>query len=783
MSLITRTLRVASIYLGHYLSLCALIFVGYASVGTLLLGDRLQQFQTFGDSCCELFMIFMGWEPMYQIMGQAAGQTNVLASSIVFEIFYWSWVLVATFLMLNILLAIIVDAYASVKSKMQDAPTIVHESLLVCTESAQMVGNRLWGSEWFISDKELERVLVKQNRNFQSKKNILDTIGQLSGETKSVRLAGGLEVSEKDFVNLLQGSGTTRRSLLAKLQSNRENVRNVRMEDGVEIEDEQEWKPPPAVENLIKRYGEVVPDGKDDEELLDLIRTENMKRQMAMYTTQDHIRQQVESVADMLNAIVRFTLPVEERERLQTAMLLKHNADGSIALDVGDILSNNTKIDGTLKVTIVSAKRLPKLDIFSESDPYCVLLLEEPSDNGESVVEPVGRTETKKDDSNPIWNAEFSFPLQCDGVTKLSAVILDKDEHGGDDMIGSVPINISDLPLGKEVDKWYKLRNDSAPHLVKRAMLRIKVRFSADEQASIECNGHAPKEKSAGHAKAERLSRAGSDFVNELQWLNDKLSTVIPNSSSDIFQKLGPRILEVTLVCARHLPRRDVFFMKVDPYLKLAFNGVEYESLVRKRTYSPDWNQSFVFHMKEASDVFDGLKLAVMDWDRLTEHDLIGFAEIKEEAMCDILSQENNWSQEQTIEIQNKGKPILGHDGCHANVVLRLKLTHTQLPQNGTPTQGEQNFIAPFQARNSLSRSANGQNVRVLSKCPSRERFGSDSSEIISVVADVKFPDLRFESRTVSAACLNSSESTDTRQEKRAVPAAERLECASLLTA
>ena len=456
MSLITRTLRVASIDLGHYLSLFALIFVGYASVGTLLLGDRLQQFQTFGDSCCELFMIFMGWESMYQIMGQAAGQTKVLASSVIFQIFYWSWVLVATFLMLNILLAIIVDAYASVKAKMQDAPTIVHESWVVCKESAQMIGNRMCGSEWFISDKELEKVLVKQNRNFQSKKNILDTIGQLRGKTKSVRLAGGLEVSEKDFANLLEGSGTTGRSLLAKAQLSArilgDTVKNVKMEDGVEIEDELEWKPPPAVENLIKRYGEVVPDGKDDEELLDLIRTENMKRQMAMYTTQDHIRQQVEAVSDMLNAIVRCVLPAEERERLQTAMLLKQNADGSIALDVGDILSNTNKIDGTLKVTIVSAKRLPKLDIFSESDPYCALLLEEPSENGETMVEPVGRTETKKDEPNPIWNAEFAFPLQCDNGTKLSVVLLDKDEHGGDDLIGSVPIIISDLPLGKEVE-------------------------------------------------------------------------------------------------------------------------------------------------------------------------------------------------------------------------------------------------------------------------------------------------------------------------------------------
>ena len=46
--------------------------------------------------------------------------------------------------------------------------------------------------------------------------------------------------------------------------------------------------------------GQVVPEGKDDEDLLELIRTENMKRQMAMYSSQDHIRGQVESALDLL---------------------------------------------------------------------------------------------------------------------------------------------------------------------------------------------------------------------------------------------------------------------------------------------------------------------------------------------------------------------------------------------------------------------------------------------------------------------------------------------------
>jgi hypothetical protein len=40
------------------------------------------------------------------------------------------------------------------------------------------------------------------------------------------------------------------------------------------------------------RYAEVILEGKDDEEQLELIRTEHLKRQLALFTSQDLIRQQ-----------------------------------------------------------------------------------------------------------------------------------------------------------------------------------------------------------------------------------------------------------------------------------------------------------------------------------------------------------------------------------------------------------------------------------------------------------------------------------------------------------
>ncbi len=673
MSLITRTLRVASTDLFHYTCLFAIIITGYASVGTLLFGDKLEKFQTFGASCRELFMISIGWDPVYQIMGRAAKQTNVLSTALVFLIFYWSWVLVATVLMLNILLAIIIEAYASVRMTMNNAPTIVHESWIVCRESAQVARTRLCAGVHFVSDSELETGLLNQKRKFQSSLSILEAIGKLKCTMKSVRLAGGFEVSEKDIANLLKGSATGR-SLLAKSliagvlikSADQNNQTSFKTEDGVEIAEDTEWNPPAAVANLIERYGEIVFAGKDDAEFLELIRAENMKRQMAMHTSQDGLLREIETATEILNALVLHLLPAQEQERIRTAALVKQNKNGSIALDVSDVLSRDATINGKLKVTLVAAKHLPRLDIFTESDPYCVLLFEEQScQEGEGSLDPIARTDAKTNDANPIWNSEFVFPLQCSSNTKLRVAVLDKDENGADDLLGSVTINISNLPLDKEVDKWYKLHNFSAPYLIKRAILRIKILFCADEvdcpEAMQQCTSN------------QKISVTEIQLKNELQWLNQRLSS-IPANAVEMVQNQGTKILEVMLISARHLPRRDVFFMKIDPYVKISFNGIEYTSVVRRRTYSPDWNQAFAYNFNGTTELVDGLTLALMDWDRFSQDDLIGFAYIGKDTMRDILSQDSDWTQTQTLTIKRDKQPVIGKDGVPSEVTIQFRV-------------------------------------------------------------------------------------------------------------
>ncbi len=115
--------------------------------------------------------------------------------------------------------------------------------------------------------------------------------------------------------------------------------------------------------------------------------------------------------------------------------------------------------------------------------------------------------------------------------------------------------------------------------------------------------------------------------------------------------------------------------MKVDPYVKIAFNGVEHASLVRKRTYSPEWQQSFLFHVKEVAGAVGCLHAAVIDWDRFSQDDIIGYVEVSERAMRNILGQDHGWASEQTLTIRSDKRTVTGHDGRPAELTLRFRVT------------------------------------------------------------------------------------------------------------
>ncbi|KAG8457630.1 hypothetical protein KFE25_002294 [Diacronema lutheri] len=106
-SLVTATLLRAGASLAHFLVVFAIVLVMYAFVGFNMLGHKLERYNTLGkaiNSMCSM-LVFDDTVSFADIMDVAP---------LVGPVFYWSYFILSSLMLINVLLAILLDAYASV---------------------------------------------------------------------------------------------------------------------------------------------------------------------------------------------------------------------------------------------------------------------------------------------------------------------------------------------------------------------------------------------------------------------------------------------------------------------------------------------------------------------------------------------------------------------------------------------------------------------------------------------------------------------------------------------
>ena len=712
MSLITRTLHNSMLDLSHYLALIGIILIGYASVGTLLVGDRVQAFQTFWGASCALFTILMGWEPQdhYTAMLQATSQANLMTTSVVYQFFFWSWVLIATFLMLNIVMAIIVEAFAYVKKGLRDAPTLVAELSSLSQNAWRLAANRLVGSEWLISDMEFEKVLAGHARRIKAKQGQAVQIRPI-GRSKAIRIPGGLRVTVRDMEDLLKidSRWACRKSLALKTKAFRSSAcrlfglkmksgmwSEATHEDGVPIAEAGKYRSTIAIHELMNRYGEHLCDGHDDDELLELLQTERLRQEMGMCISQNQARERMEKVVSAIDPLVSALLPEK------TARKVRRNRDKKRIARMRRLQARGKQdftFQGMLKVTVVAAKHIPKLDLFSESEPYCVLLTEDRRAGCRLTHTVLESTDVCSNEANPIWNADYAFPLRCTAAARFVVAVLDRDEGGSDALLGTVWISLAELPVGEEVDRWYRLRNDADPTRTRnrKALLRLKVTmipeavqavakedvavfpllegepsFESDGSGELVVMGTSPE---GPEPEPDRHGISSGPKSGPSQW---------GTSSSSV---VAETMLEIVLVSAFHLPKRGRLLSKLslcDPYVVLAAyypKHVTFESVVRKNTYNPVWNQSFaiVWEDEEVTDSDPDVTIicvTVMDWNRFTDHDILGTFDVSRGFLRSLLASGVPGSDEKrhTFAVSRDGMGVVGVDGLRSEVTLGFRL-------------------------------------------------------------------------------------------------------------
>mmetsp|Transcript_38886 Transcript_38886/g.91562 ORF Transcript_38886/g.91562 Transcript_38886/m.91562 type:complete len:1329 (+) Transcript_38886:201-4187(+) len=119
LSIVTRTLKSAGIDLVHFLLVFCSIFISGAVGGILLFGREVDGFTTLDRSMVTLFRAMMtdfDWDDMVVIGRYEAG------------VFFVIFMIIMVMLMLNMLLAIVMDAYATEKEKLGTADTLWEET-------------------------------------------------------------------------------------------------------------------------------------------------------------------------------------------------------------------------------------------------------------------------------------------------------------------------------------------------------------------------------------------------------------------------------------------------------------------------------------------------------------------------------------------------------------------------------------------------------------------------------------------------------------------------------
>lgn len=120
LSIVTSTLGDAAVDLVHFLLVFISIFITYAVAGVVLFGREVDTFTNLMRSHITCFRIMMGdfdWEEMRLVGRIEAG------------FWFGSYIVIIAILMLNMLLAIVMDAYSEQKQAMGDAETLWEELL------------------------------------------------------------------------------------------------------------------------------------------------------------------------------------------------------------------------------------------------------------------------------------------------------------------------------------------------------------------------------------------------------------------------------------------------------------------------------------------------------------------------------------------------------------------------------------------------------------------------------------------------------------------------------
>lgn len=123
LGVVTRSLLLAGPDLLHFTVVAGIVFVGYAMMAHVIFGNVIDKFSTFQLSIDTCFEMLLGEIGVNEDLKALTGLQGLAGS-----LFFWTFELLVFMVLLNFLLAIIVDAFSVVKDNTAES-TGLHEEL------------------------------------------------------------------------------------------------------------------------------------------------------------------------------------------------------------------------------------------------------------------------------------------------------------------------------------------------------------------------------------------------------------------------------------------------------------------------------------------------------------------------------------------------------------------------------------------------------------------------------------------------------------------------------
>jgi len=213
------------------------------------------------------------------------------------------------------------------------------------------------------------------------------------------------------------------------------------------------------VEDLMDRYS--AGEKGEEEQIMAAMQVDSMQRSVALFRHQQWMTKKLRHSAEVCERLALRIVPASKQ-----ALIAKQAA----AMKAPPKEISQSK--GLLRVTIVEASKLPKLDLMRASDAYCLVFL---TDQNEEPGEIVYRTEVVPHNTSPVFNEEFLFSLYS-GADTVSILIYDEDHITDDDLIGSAQVSLETLDPWVPTERWVQVRNtEREDQGIKLSMMRVQL--------------------------------------------------------------------------------------------------------------------------------------------------------------------------------------------------------------------------------------------------------------------------------------------------------------------